>query len=55
MIEHPIKKFIEIMVESVAFVGSGNVLKVQDMVHECMSEDKNSETAILGLALIASS
>jgi 26S proteasome regulatory subunit N1 len=25
------------------------------MIHECLSEEKNSETAILGLALIASS
>lgn len=55
MIEHPIKKFIHIMLISLAFVGSGNVLKVQDMIHECMSEEKNSETAILGLALVASS
>ena len=45
MIEHPIKKFIE----------SGNVLQVQKMVHECLSDEKNSEAAILGLALIASS
>lgn len=54
-IEHPIKKFIQIMVISIAYVGSGNVLKVQDMIHECMSEEKNSEAAILGMALIASS
>jgi 26S proteasome regulatory subunit N1 len=55
LIEHPIKKFIQIMVMAIAYVGSGNVLKVQDMLHECMSEEKNSEVAILGLALIASS
>lgn len=55
LVEHPIKKFIEIMLISLAYIGSGNVLKVQDMMHECMSEEKNSETAILGLALIASS
>ena len=55
MIEHPIKKFIQIMIVSLAFVGSGNVLKVQDMIHECMSEEKHSESAILGLAFIASS
>lgn len=55
MIEHPIKKFIEIMITSVAYVGSGNVLKVQNMLHECMSEEKFAETAILGLAFIASS
>ena len=55
MIEHPIKKFIQIMIVSLAFVGSGNVLKVQDMIHECMSDEKHSESAILGLAFIASS
>lgn len=42
LIEHPIKKFIQIMITSMAYVGSGNVLKVQDMMHECMSDDKNS-------------
>jgi len=33
MVDHPIKKFIEIMLTSVAYVGSGNVLKVQNMMH----------------------
>jgi len=33
LIEHPIKKFIQIMVSSVAYLGSGNVLKVQDLMH----------------------
>ena len=42
LIDHPIKKFIEIMMVSLAYIGSGNVLKVQDMMHECMSEEKNS-------------
>ena len=32
-VDHPIKKFIEIMLTSVAYVGSGNVLKVQNMMH----------------------
>lgn len=55
LIEHPIRKFIEIIVTSTAYVGTGNVLKVQNMMHECMSEDKYTETAILGVALLASS
>ena len=29
MVEHPIRKYIEIMVVSLAYVGTGNVLKVQ--------------------------
>ena len=55
MIEHPIKKFMEVMITSTAYVGSGNVLKVQNMMHECLNDDKYSESAILGIALIASS
>lgn len=55
LVDHEIKKFIEIMLISLAYIGSGNVLKVQNMMHECMSDEKHSETAILGLALIASS
>ena len=43
------------MITSVAYVGSGNVLKVQTMMHECLEEEKYCETAILGIALIASS
>lgn len=55
MVEHPIRKYIEIMVTSLAYVGTGNVLKVQQLMHECLSDDKYSETAIMGLALLASS
>jgi 26S proteasome regulatory subunit N1 len=55
IVSHPIKKFIEILIISTAYVGSGNVLKVQRLMHECLSEDKFSETAILGMALLASS
>lgn len=42
LIEHPIRKFIETMVISSAYAGTGNVLKVQNLIHECLSEDKNS-------------
>lgn len=55
IIEHPIKKFIEILVISSAYVGTGNILKVQNLMHECLSEEKYSETAIMGVALLASS
>jgi len=30
------------MLISTAYVGSGNVLKVQYLMHECLSEDKFS-------------
>lgn len=38
IIGHPFKKFLEIIVTSVAYVGSGNVLKVQNLMHECLSD-----------------
>jgi len=40
---------------STAYVGTGNILKVQNMMQECLSDDKYTETAILGLAMLASS
>lgn len=43
------------MVTSIAYLGSGDVLKIQDLMHECVSEDPHSEAAILGLSFIASS
>ena len=55
LIEHPIKKFIEIIIISSAYAGTGNVLKVQGLMHECLTEEKFSETAILGIALLGSS
>ena len=54
-IDHPIKKWIEIMVESIAYIGSGNVLKVQKMSNEFTSGNRYSDVALLGYALIASS
>ena len=38
IVSHPIKKFIEILLISTAYVGSGNVLKVQTLMHDCLSE-----------------
>ena len=59
-ITHPIGRYIELTVESCAYMGSGNVLKVQKMLHECIEhlEEKDSAfqaVAVLGIALIASS
>jgi 26S proteasome regulatory subunit N1 len=34
-IEHPISKTAQIVVEACAFAGTGNVLKVQAMLHHC--------------------
>ncbi len=30
------------MIIATAYIGSGNVLQVQKMVHECLSDEKNS-------------
>lgn len=44
-ISHPIGKYIEICIEGCAYVGSGNVLKVQQMFHHCITllEEKKTE------------
>jgi len=48
-IEHPISKIAQILVDVCSYAGSGNVLKVQTMLHHCdehidMSKDKGKET-----------
>ena len=43
-ITHPIGKYIEVCIEGCAYVGSGNVLKVQQMFHHCVvPEEKKTE------------
>jgi hypothetical protein len=43
------------MTESIAYIGSGNVLKVQKMSNEFSSGNRFSDVALLGYALIANS
>ena len=55
-----VEQYIELCVESCAYVGSGNVLKVQKMLHACSDklEEKDSAhqaVAVLGIGLIAAS
>jgi 26S proteasome regulatory subunit N1 len=51
--------FVELVVETCAYAGSGNVLKVQKMLHLCAehkTDDKDSihqVAAVIGVALIA--
>lgn len=62
-IEHPIKRYIEILVDGCAFASTGNVLKIQEMLHIISDEVKVEENdenknlyhgvAVLSLALIA--
>lgn len=59
VIENPLAKQTEIMVEMCAFAGTGNVLKIQKMLHHC--NDHLPETddplfqafAVIGIAMIA--
>ncbi|EGR33984.1 hypothetical protein IMG5_028540, partial [Ichthyophthirius multifiliis] len=60
IIEHDISKFCQIVIEGCAYAGSGNVLKVQKMLHHCLDkveEDKSAyqQAAVISLALISSS
>lgn len=59
-IENPLAKQIEVMVEIVAYAASGNVLKVQKMLHICndhIDPEKESDVhqgfAVIGIAMIA--
>jgi 26S proteasome regulatory subunit N1 len=59
-IEHPLGKQAEVLVEALSYAGTGNVLKVQKMLHMCndhLDKDKEDDTfqsfAVLGVALIA--
>jgi len=55
-LEHPIGKYALYTVETCAYAGTGNVLKVQKLLESCADhlEDKNSfqAVAVLGISLI---
>jgi 26S proteasome regulatory subunit N1 len=55
-IEHKISKFAVLVLETCAYAGSGNVLKVQEMLHHCaehLTEDAEHQmVAVLGIGLI---
>ena len=58
LVGEPIKKYAKVTIESCAYAGSGNVLKVQEMLHECAEhlEEKDCQhqmVAVLGVSLIA--
>ena len=63
VIEHPIKRFMEIIMNGCAYACSGNVLKIQELLHICAEhgevkeDDKNTNhfqtAAVLSLPLIA--
>jgi len=55
-VEHKISKYATIVLETCAYAGSGNVLKVQDMLHHCtehLTEDAEHQmAAVIGIGLI---
>jgi 26S proteasome regulatory subunit N1 len=55
-IEHKISKYAVLTLETCAYAGTGNVLKVQEMLHHCaehLTEDAEHQTvAALGIGLI---
>ena len=55
-IEHSVSKYAVLTLETVAYAGSGNVLKVQEMLHQCAEHlNENAEhqmAAVLGIGLI---
>ncbi|RKO89788.1 armadillo-type protein [Blyttiomyces helicus] len=59
-IEAPLAKTVGVLVEVCAFAGTGNVLKIQKMLHYCndhldpeKDDDKFQAFAVIGIALIA--
>ncbi|ORZ13240.1 armadillo-type protein [Absidia repens] len=59
-IEHPLGKQAEVLVEILSYAGTGNVLKVQKMLHICndhLDKEKEDDThqafATIGVALIS--
>lgn len=55
-IEHSISKYAVLTLETAAYAGSGNVLKVQEMLHHCaehLTEDADHQmVAVIGIGLI---
>jgi 26S proteasome regulatory subunit N1 len=55
-IEHKIGKYAAVVLDTFAYAGSGNVLKVQEMLHHCsehLTEDADHQmAAVIGIGLI---
>jgi len=55
-IEHKIAKYAAVVLETCAYAGTGNVLKVQEMLHHCtehLTEDaEHQAAAVIGIGLI---
>lgn len=59
-IEGPVGKQALVLVEACSFAGTGNVLKIQSLLHECTDhldpekdDDLHQALAVVGLAVVA--
>jgi 26S proteasome regulatory subunit N1 len=55
VVEHKISKFANIVIKGCAYTNSGNVLEVQQMLHECaehLEDAPHQAAAVLGISLI---
>ena len=55
VVEHKISKFAKIVIKGCAYTNSGNVLEVQQMLHECaehLDDAPHQAAAVLGISLI---
>jgi len=59
-IEHPISKSAQILVDVCAYAGTGNVLKIQTLLHHCndhldpeKENDLHQSIAVIGIAMVA--
>ncbi|PKI82848.1 proteasome regulatory particle base subunit [Malassezia vespertilionis] len=61
-IEHPISKEVQLLVDACSYAGTGNVLKIQTLLHHCaehVTEEEESVSdlyqavSVLGIALVA--
>ena len=43
-IEHPIARYCEVVTEACAYIGSGNVLKVQSFLQKCSEHKEEKES-----------
>lgn len=53
VVQGPMQLYFETTLIGLAYAGSGNVLKAQEMMHICKEGTKYAETGVLAMALIA--
>jgi 26S proteasome regulatory subunit N1 len=53
VVQGPMSRYFQVTIEGLAYAGTGNVLKMQEMMHICMESEPHSELAVVSMALIA--